>query len=119
MITYGSLISWPKGNQRQAVEKLSNVQRLACHCINETIRGTPMAAIETLLNLLPLDTFIKGEARMGAYRLKYDDSWRNLEHRHSRITNVITNTVLEMGSDYVLPIYSFEKPFDIQMNWED
>jgi hypothetical protein len=24
-----------------------------------------------------------------------------------------------MGSDYLLPIYSFEKPFDIQMNWKD
>jgi hypothetical protein len=28
-----------------------------------------MAAMETLLNMLPLDIFIKGVARMGAYRL--------------------------------------------------
>jgi hypothetical protein len=28
------------------------------------IRNTPTAAMETLLNLLPLDIFIKGEARM-------------------------------------------------------
>jgi hypothetical protein len=78
-----------------------------------------MAAMETLLNLPPLYIFIKGEARMGANRLKCNDSWRNLEYRHSRITNVITNPILEMGSDYMLPKYSFDKPFDIQMDWED
>jgi hypothetical protein len=69
-------------------------------------------------NLPPLDIFINGEARMGAYRLKCNDSWRNLENGHSRITNVITNPVLEMGSDYVLPKYSSEKQFDIQMDCE-
>jgi hypothetical protein len=56
---------------------------------------------------------------MGAYRLKCNYSWRNLEYGHSRITNVITNPVLETGRDYVLRKYSFEKPFDIQMDWED
>jgi hypothetical protein len=69
--------------------------------------------------LPPLDIFIKGEARMGAYRLKCNYSWINLEYGHSRITNVITNPVLETGRDYVLRKYSFEKPFDIQMDWED
>jgi hypothetical protein len=77
-----------------------------------------MAIMETLLNLLPVDIFIKGGARMGTYKLKCNDSWRNLEYGHSRITNVITNPVLEMGSDYMLPKYSFEKPFDIQTDWE-
>jgi hypothetical protein len=81
-ITYGSLIWWPKVNQRQAVGKLPSVQRLACLCITGAIRSTPMATMETLLNLPPLDIF-KGEARMGAYRLKCNDSWRNLEYGHS------------------------------------
>jgi hypothetical protein len=81
------------------------------------IRSTPMAAIETQLNLLPLDIFIKGEVRISVYRLNCSDSWRNLEHRHSRITSIITNPVLEMGSDYMLPKYSFGKPFDIQIDW--
>jgi hypothetical protein len=83
------------------------------------IRSTHTAAMETLLNLQPLDIFIKGEARMGAYRLKCNNGWRNLEYGHSRITNVITNPVLEMGSNYMLPKHSFQKPFDIQIDWED
>jgi hypothetical protein len=58
------------------------------------IRSTPMAAMETLLNLPLLYIFIKGEARMVAYRLKCNDSWRNLEYGYSRITNIITNPVL-------------------------
>jgi hypothetical protein len=87
MITYGSLIWWPTVNER-------SVHRLACLCITGAIRSTPAAAMETLLSLSALDNFIKGEARMGAYRLKCNDSWRILEYRHSRITNVITNPVL-------------------------
>jgi hypothetical protein len=65
--------------------------------------------------LLLLDIFIKGEVRMGTCRLKYD-SWRNLKYGHSGIRSIITNPVLEMGSDYMLPKCSFEKPFDIQMD---
>jgi hypothetical protein len=38
---------------------------------------------------------------------------------HSRITNVITNPILEMGSDFMLPKYSFDEAFDIDMDWED
>jgi hypothetical protein len=75
--------------------------------------------METLLSVPPLDTFMKEEARMGAYRSKCNDSWRNLEYGHSRITNAITNPILEMDSDFILLKYSFEKPFDIQMDWED
>jgi hypothetical protein len=64
-----------------------------------------MAAMETLLNMLPLDICIKGVARMGAYRLKCNNSWRNLEYGHSRITSIITNPVLEMDSDYASKIF--------------
>jgi hypothetical protein len=49
MIIYGSLIRWPKVNQRQAVGKLYSVQRLACLCIIGAKRSTPTAAMEILL----------------------------------------------------------------------
>jgi hypothetical protein len=105
MIIYGSLIWWAKVNQRQVAGKLSSVQRLACLCITGVIRSTPTAAMETLLNLPPIDIFIKGQARMGTYRLKYNDSWRNLEYEHSRITNVITNPILEIGRLHASKIF--------------
>jgi hypothetical protein len=76
-IIYGSQILWPKVNKRQAVGKLSSVQSSACLCITGAIRSTHTAAIETLLNLSPLEIFIEGEARMGAHRLKCNDSGRN------------------------------------------
>jgi hypothetical protein len=77
MIIYGSLISWQKVNQSQAVGKLSSVQSSACLYITGAIRSTHTAAMETLLNLSPLEIFIEGEARMGAHRLKCNDSGRN------------------------------------------
>jgi hypothetical protein len=36
----------------------------------------PTDAMETILNLTPLDIYIHGVARMGAYRLQVTESWR-------------------------------------------
>jgi hypothetical protein len=84
------------------------------------MRTTPTAAMETLLNVPPLDIFDKGEARKGAYQLKYNGNWRHHDlSGHSRITSMITNPVLDMGSDHMIPKYSFEKPFDIQIDWKE
>lgn len=120
MITYGCLVWWPKLEQRQATTKLSKVQRLACLCITGAMRSSPTAAMETMLNLPPLDIFIKGEARMGAYRLNCNGNWKTQNHiGHTRIMNMIANPILNMGSDVMIPKFSYDKPFEVQLDWEE
>jgi hypothetical protein len=82
--------------------------------------ASPTAAIQTFLNVPPLAIFVKGEARKGAYQLKCNGNWRHQDLRgHSRITSIITDPVLDMGSDHRIPKYSFEKMFDIQIDWKE
>ncbi|KAK9704100.1 Reverse transcriptase (RNA-dependent DNA polymerase) [Popillia japonica] len=76
MLTYSCLIWWTKATQKQAIAKLAKVQRLACLCITGAAKSTPTADMETMLNLLPLDIYIRGKARIGAHRLKWGGNWR-------------------------------------------
>jgi ribonuclease HI len=118
MITYGSLVWWPKLEQRTAELELTKLQRLACLCITGAMRSTPTAALETLLNLPSLTIYIKAEARMAAYRLQITGNWRpGPVDGHSRITSVVTNSLFDMSSDLMLPKINTEKPFETQLNW--
>ncbi|VEN63066.1 unnamed protein product, partial [Callosobruchus maculatus] len=44
-------------------------------CITSAVRTTPLSAIETLLNLPPLDLVIQGEARKTGFRLWSQGNW--------------------------------------------
>lgn len=119
MITYGNLVWWPKMEQEQGKEHLRKLQRLACLCITSAMKTTPTAAMETMLNLPPLDIYIKGEARMGAYRLQKNNIWKTQIFGHSKITITVHNPVLEMGSDYMIRKTSFKKLIKTGINKPD
>lgn len=58
-ITYASLIWWPKTNEVTTQKKLGKLQRLACISITGAMKSTPSAALDALLNILPLHQFVK------------------------------------------------------------
>ena len=121
-ITYGAAIWWPKTNQQQALTKLNSLQRLALLCITGAMSSTPTTAMEAFLSLTPLDLFIKGEARLGAYRLQASGNWRTGRNTgHSTIINLVTEPagILLMGSDQIQKQYSFKKPFQVNLNWKE
>lgn len=102
--------------QRTAINKISRIQRLACLGITGAIKTTPTAALETLLDLPPLDIFIKGEARMGAYRLqgKPRDKYENLGH--NQIWNQGGVSISDTYTDHMVPKYTFNRNFGIEIN---
>jgi hypothetical protein len=69
-IFYGALVWWSKTMHKTTKTLLSRIQRMACLAIMGAMRSTPMAAMEVLLNLTPLDLLIMAEARMALYRLQ-------------------------------------------------
>ena len=71
MLTYASSIWWPRTHIGSAVTELNHVQRLACLAITGTVRTTPTSALEVMLDLLPLDLFIKKEAKMTTLPLNH------------------------------------------------
>ena len=75
-IAYGALIWWLKATQSTVATKLVSLQRLACLCITGAFRSTPTVTLEVLLDLPPLEIFLKAEARVTAYRLIHTSNWR-------------------------------------------
>lgn len=38
---------------------------------------------------------------------------------HAGIIDEITNFIFEMGSDTVIPKFSFHKPFKVKLDWDE
>jgi len=55
--------------QKTTKAQLGKIQRMTCLAITGSMKSTPTAAMEILLNLYPLDLAIQAEARMALYRL--------------------------------------------------
>jgi hypothetical protein len=87
IITYAALVWWPKTLQSTAMRKLGKVQRLACLSITGSIKSTPTAAMEALIDLPPLHLVIQGEARLGIYRLQNELRNANIRSGHTNIVN--------------------------------
>jgi hypothetical protein len=68
-ILYGALVWWPKVIRKNTKTQLGRIQRMACLAITGTMKSTPTAAMELLLNLTPLNLLIMAEATMALYRL--------------------------------------------------
>lgn len=57
--------------QSTATDNLLKVQQATCLGIEGSMRGTPTASMEVVLNRTPLDIYVKGDARIAAFRLRY------------------------------------------------
>lgn len=117
MLTFGSLVWWPRARLKTSAAMLQKVQRLACMCITGAIKTAPTSALETFLNLPPLALFIEGEALSTALRMLDNNEWikTGTQTGHALIltkSNLI-DTNLFMKSDSTKPIYSFDKAFKV------
>ncbi|XP_036347463.1 uncharacterized protein LOC118756832, partial [Rhagoletis pomonella] len=74
ILTYAAPVCWKKVEMKSTQAKLSKLQRLACVGITGAMRTTPTAALEVLLDLLPLHIVIKKEALLFTARLVSGDS---------------------------------------------
>jgi len=95
--------------------RLSRIQRLAALCITGAMRTTPTAALETLLNLPPLDMVVRVEAMAACRRLKMAGQWRRLglTGGHTGIGDTMREIPeLSLPSwDRIMPSFQFDKKF--------
>jgi ribonuclease HI len=76
ILTYGSIV-WANSMEIKCNRaRLEKVQRTACLMITGTMRSTPTAGMEALLNITPIDIHIEGTAIAGYNRLQRTKSWR-------------------------------------------
>jgi hypothetical protein len=114
-IFYGALFWWSKVMQKTTKIQLGRIQRMACLAVTGAMKSTPTAAMEALLNLTPLDLLIMAEVRTALYRLhilKQPGVPKSVAGLLSIWKNV-GDPILDMRSDYTIPVYYFPKIFNV------
>ncbi|XP_077281865.1 uncharacterized protein LOC143908235 [Temnothorax americanus] len=129
IITYGALVWWKAMNKEVNKKSLTKVQRLAALGITGVRNNTAQAALEAILNLQPLELYVKGQAAKGAVRLRESNLWKPINYGHSRILEEIgklnSNKGLNLNSptDYLVARHNFEGCVNIRIpskeEWED
>lgn len=114
MVTYASLVWWPKTQQTTANAKLQKVQRLACLGITGAMSTCPTAALEAMLNLPPLQFCIRREAGTTALKLRQTQIMKPGDLvGHLKILEEIPLNSKDKPTD-VMPVkFDFETPFEV------
>jgi hypothetical protein len=96
------------------------IQRMASLAITGAMKTNPTAAMEVLLDLTPLDLLIMAGARMALYRLhilKQPAVPKSIAGLLSIWKNV-SDPILDMRSDYTIPVYHYSKIFEVTTDWD-
>ncbi|CAL4077635.1 unnamed protein product, partial [Meganyctiphanes norvegica] len=126
ILAYAAVIWINATNSRTLVAMLQKVQRLACITITSAFPSTPTAALETLLQIPPIDVFLKGEAYMATYRLERGDMWTTRRYvggrgrkfkSHVDMNNEgkIKIPILNMPKDSCTPFLQFGRKFSVKI----
>jgi len=101
--------------QKTTKTQLGRIQRMACLAITGAMKLTPTAAMEMLLNLTPLDLVIMAEARMALNRLHIlkQPADSKTESGLLSIWKIVSDPILDMRSDYTIPVYYYSKIFNV------
>ena len=124
ILAYAAVIWIGATNSSTLVDHLQRVQRLACITITSAYPSTPTAALERLLQIPPIDIFLRGEAYLATYRLERGDMWtgrRFVGSRGKRFkSHVDINNegklkilILNMPRDSCTPYLQFGRKFSI------
>jgi hypothetical protein len=114
------LVWWPKVIQKNTKTQLGRIQRMACLASTGTMKTTPTAAMELLLNLTLLDLLIMAEARMALYRLHILKQTA-VPYTTAGLLSIWKNVrepILDLRSDHTIPIYNYSKHFNVIIDEE-
>jgi len=76
ILTYGSMVWWPRVRFNVNRMELNKIQRLACLAITGAMRMIPTAPVVVLLGFLPLHVLPEVEAQAGIYRPTCNHQWK-------------------------------------------
>jgi hypothetical protein len=84
------------------------------------MRSNPTAAMEVLLNLTPLHLLIMAEARIVLYRLQITKQSSVLEAETGllSIRKIVSDPVLEMRVDHIIPVFKYSSTFKVIIDLE-
>lgn len=117
IVTYCSLAWWSRTEVVEARTILGRIQRLSLVCITGAFSTTPTAAMETLLNIAPLDIQVQAEAMLELIQLRsrkqLDLGWGRFSNARTLWTRMLKfEPLLEGPSDLCMPELDFNIHFD-------
>lgn len=117
MLTFASVVWWPKTEKQYVKGNLEKIQRLACIGITGAMRNAPTLALGVLSGLTPLDIHVETMAKRTAYRLYCGGTWvcGGRVVGHGRILNRLRTECPEMNmnSDAMPMRLDFSRPVNI------
>ena len=115
MVTYASLVWWPKTEEKVMQTLLYKVQRMACLGITGAMKTCPTAAMEALLGLTPLHLHIKKEAAAAALRMQTEGNLKpgNMVGHLKILREFQADPLTKMPSDSMPAVLDFNKPFSV------
>jgi ribonuclease HI len=123
ILTYGCLVWWTALSKVTARKRLTTVQRSACVGVSGALRTTPTEALECMLDLTPLDLYVKGQAAKSAVRLSASGQFNEAREGHATILKTGWGQLKLRENDYLTPIYCFNRRFELYIperdEWQD
>ena len=124
IITYGSIVWLKSANKTSHMKQLGKIQRRCCLATLNTMRSTPTAGMEVIMNIRPIDIVIKEHAVYTYTRMKKNGNWRVQDGEVTKSTNhsvMVKNiaskiTGLEIPCDTLKNREYIESSFKIQIN---
>ncbi|XP_011175784.1 uncharacterized protein LOC105207840 [Solenopsis invicta] len=113
MVTYAAAVWWPKTEQRAAQLQLQKIQRLAYLSVTEAMRTCPTAALEAILDLLPLHLQVRKVAASSAICLSHVTPMPTSRTGHMRI--LITDGLCDIAQ---LPMDAMKTKFNFVRNYK-
>jgi len=111
ILLYGNIVWWSSLENIATSGRIrrNKIQRSAELCIRGALRATE--ALNTIIDLQPLDLLAKSWAPATALRLRGAAAWTTGSTGHSNILS--KHTSLPRSTDYVPPIVNFERRYKI------
>lgn len=77
VLTYSSMVWWPRVRYNVSRMELSKLLRLACLAKTGAMKTIPIGSMEVLLRILPLHIMSETQTQTGIYRLICNQLWRH------------------------------------------
>ena len=117
MLAYASIVWWPVVKLKASISKLSGLQGTACRAITGSMSSTPLIAMEAILSLPQLHSFILGTACSAAFRLRCLEAWNDFGSilGHRQIFSLFNSHIPEIDivNDKLLPAFDFSRSFSV------
>lgn len=120
ILSYGSIVWWTALDKACNLKEINKIHRISLISITGAFKTTATASLEIILNVLPIDLYIKETASKSAIRLSQSSLFKKNSYGHSNILGTLIGP--SMITDYIIPYADFNKKintcFPTREQWE-